>query len=471
MTAAERKPLSTASPGIVRTALDRRFVAMLAVTAVPVAIQALLSSTRGVVDSFLVSQLGTDEVAAVGYSSRVLLVVMLAAMGMADGGAVLIAQFWGSGDVAKARQATALTMLVAVGLGAVACTVCFLFARQIASIGTSDPHVVELGTRYVRVVIWMVLPFGVISALAGSLRSLGEARIGMRFTFVGLAVHIALAWALIFGNAGLPRLGITGAAWSTLISTIVEAGLFAAWVWSKRHPMAFTVADVGDGLRAGLLTVIRRVGVPVSISSVSWAIGTLVFAALVGRAGTLELAVLSIVIAIEGIAIAFVNGIATATGVIVGNGLGRDEPAEETWRTTKALLLWSTGAAVVLGLGLMATRPFIDDIYGGVDPASLAVAKDAVVIVGALFVFRSLAITLQNGLLRAGGDTVYIVFADLGCQWLVAVPLIALTALVWHLPFGVILLAIYSEEIVKTVISGHRVYRRRWMRRVVEEVS
>ncbi|WP_433607166.1 MATE family efflux transporter [Dactylosporangium sp. CA-139114] len=468
-------PQTTAHPpaplGTLRTAVSRPFVAMLAATAVPVAVQSLLSSTRGVVDSFLVSHLGTDDVAAVGYSSRVLLVVMLAAMGMSDGGSVVIAQFWGAGNVAKTRQATALTMLAAVGFGVVACTTCFVFARQIASIGTSDPDVIALGARYIRVVIWMVLPFGVTSSLAGSLRSLGHARVGMRFTVIGVLVHIALAYGLIFGNFGLPRLGIAGAGWSTLLSAIVEAGLFATWVYVKRHPMAFSLADLRDGLRAGILSLIRRVGVPVSISSVSWAVGIFAYTALVGRAGTLELAVLAIITPIEAVAIAFISGISVSTTVIVGNRLGKGEPTADTWRTSKALLLWSTSIALVLGVALMCTRPFLDDIYSGVDPQSLAAARDAVLVLGALFVFRALAITLQNGLLRAGGDTVYIVFADMTCQWLVAVPLVALTALVWHLPFGIILLAIYSEEIVKTVISGYRVYRRRWMRSVVEEVS
>lgn len=67
---------------------------------------------------------------------------------------------------------------------------------------------------------------------------------------------------------------------------------------------------------------------------------------------------------------------------------------------------------------------------------------------------------LDESLLRAEGDTVYILRANLACQWLVAIPLTFIAALVWDLPFPLVFVAINSEEIVKAVISGYRVYRR-----------
>lgn len=455
----------------VRLALDRGFIAVLCTTAIPVTLQSLMSSSRGIVDALFVSHLGTDEIAAIGYSTRVLFIVIMAMLGTADGGAVIVAQFWGSGSVQKARQATGLTVVIASVIAVVVAALCFVWATEIVAVGTDNRHVISLGAAYIRTVIPMIVPFGVISALAASLRSLGQAKLAMQFGLVGLFLHVALAYGLVFGNWGMPALGLTGAAWATVISTYAECLIFIAYIYGRRHPMAFRVSDLRAGVGNGILRKIWRVGLPVSLGSISWSTGILVYSIIVGRAGTQQLAVLSMINPIEAAAVAFANGVATATAVLIGNSLGEGADEERTWGMSKALLIWNTGVAFVCGLLLLATSLLVGHIYGDVDAGSIGVARYTTVALAFVFVFRMTCMTLQNGFLRAGGDTVYVLRADLACQWLIAIPLTFLAALVWDLPFPLVFVAINSEEIVKAVISGYRVYRRGWIRRLVEPVT
>jgi Na+-driven multidrug efflux pump len=125
----------------------------------------------------------------------------------------------------------------------------------------------------------------------------------------------------------------------------------------------------------------------------------------------------------------------------------------------------------VCGLLLLLTSFWVGAIYGDIDAETIGVAQDTTVVLAFVFIFRMACMTLQNGLLRAGGDTVYIFRADLACQWLIAIPLTFLAALVWDLPFPLVFLAINSEEIVKAFVSGYRVYRRKWVNRLVESVT
>ncbi|MFF6786271.1 hypothetical protein [Streptomyces sp. NPDC012510] len=107
-------------------------------------------------------------------------------------------------------------------------------------------------------------------------------------------------------------------------------------------------------------------------------------------------------------------------------------------------------------------------IHGEIDGETIGVARDTAVVLAFAFIFRMTCMTLQNGLLRAEGDTVYILRAELACQWLIAIPLTSMAALVWGLPFPLVFIAINSEENVKAVISGYRVHRRKWVQRLVE---
>jgi len=62
---------------------DRKFLSLLAATAVPVMLQSLMSSSRTLIDVLMTSRLGTDDVAAIGYGGRILFVLTLAIIGMA----------------------------------------------------------------------------------------------------------------------------------------------------------------------------------------------------------------------------------------------------------------------------------------------------------------------------------------------------------------------------------------------------
>ncbi|TQE36241.1 hypothetical protein Sipo7851_12685 [Streptomyces ipomoeae] len=464
---AERSMTVVQPEPALRWARDRRFVLPLLATAVPLTLQHLLSSTRNVANTFLTGQLGGPEVAAVGFCGLVFMVVTLAVSGMADGGSVITTQVWGSGNVARTRQAVALTLLASGLIAVAASTGCFMWAERIAAIGTSDPVVQSIAGSYIRVAAWMVIPYAVICSLEAGLRSVGKAAVTIRFTVIGVIAHVALAHGLIFGRWGLPEMGVAGAAWAAVLSSALEALLLIGYIYGTRNPIAFGAGDLRNGLREGLLRKIGRVGAPVAVSSTSWGSGILVYGILVGQAGTTELTVMAMMSSVETIAMAFSSGLAGSAAVIVGQGIGEGQSEGDVWKTGKALLAYAVVVGSVLGVAMMLTRPFLGLLFGGVDQVALDAAGGAVLALGVLFIFRVLAMMLQNGLLRSGGDTLYIFGADLVCQWLVAIPAIYLTTAVWHSPLPVIFLAIYSEEIVKTGISGYRVFRRRWIRRMV----
>ncbi|WP_331751309.1 MATE family efflux transporter (plasmid) [Streptomyces sp. NBC_00715] len=450
-----------------RLARNRGFISALVMTAVPVTLQALMSTSRTMVDTVLVARLGTDEIAAIGYGSRIVFVVMLATMGMADGGAVLIAQFRGSGDAARTRRAMAVTASLTVSIALAAFVVCLIWAEPMVAVATHDPRVIDLGSQYVKAVIGMLVPFAIISSLAAGLRCTGQARVAAVCAFVGVVLHLALAYGLVFGHWGLPAYGVRGAGWATLGSTCVEALLLTSYVYMTGNGMAFRPRDCGDGFKDGIASRIRRVGVPVSLSSTSWALGILTYSILVGRAGTTELAVLSMINPLESFAIAVFIGVSTAAGVMVGSSLGERNP-KRTWRLSKALLLWSAGIALVTGFVLLSAYFWLPALYGGVGRTTLGVARQTVLVLGGVFVFRAMNITIQNGLLRAGGDTLFVLRVDIFTQWIIAVPLTALVALLWQAPFPLVFLVINAEEIARFFISGARVFSRRWMQILID---
>ncbi|GAL26133.1 Na+ driven multidrug efflux pump [Vibrio variabilis] len=81
---------------------------------------------------------------------------------------------------------------------------------------------------------------------------------------------------------------------------------------------------------------------------------------------------------------------------------------------------------------------------------------------------RTINITLIVGVLRSGGDSKFCMNMDFVCQWMWAVPITAMGAMVFDLPFPIVLLLMTSEEIVKVVPAVWRVYSDRWVNNLTE---
>jgi len=126
---------------------------------------------------------------------------------------------------------------------------------------------------------------------------------------------------------------------------------------------------------------------------------------------------------------------------------------------------------VVIGEVKSGKSSFINTLTGenicGVDMETIKLARQIFIILASTTLFRAINITIVVGLLRSGGDTVFILGLDLFSQWGVGILLTYLCAFVWHQPLPVVFLAINSEEIVKFFICSYRYLSRKWLRNLV----
>ena len=88
------------------------FVRRLIAIALPITLQSIMFSSRGLVDVLMLGQLGEADIAAVGVASRAMFVTTIMLVGVTTGGALLTALYWGAGNKQGVRESTALTWLV-----------------------------------------------------------------------------------------------------------------------------------------------------------------------------------------------------------------------------------------------------------------------------------------------------------------------------------------------------------------------
>ena len=407
-----------------KTGLTRQ----LAVLATPLIFQQVSYTLLGVADTFFVSRLSTASLAAVGLASVLFFAVVMLFRGIANSSVVFVGRAYGAGDseaigrwVWRCLGVVGLLTLVSVALP-------WIFGGLFAlSAPPDDPQVRLLGSAYLRIRA-IEVPFAMFSGVVwGFLIGRSDSRTPMLLAWMTVGLNILLDWLLVFGNLGMPQLGVSGAAWATVIANVVNAAVGAAILWApsnrRRYGTAKAFLPSWDGIRR-----VARVGVPMGFGDFVEIASFSAFFALVGRIGTDALAANQI--ALQYMSLSFTVGIAfsMATSSLVAQELGADNPerAEAVGYRGVGLGMLAMG---LIGLSYLIAPAALMGVF--TDDASVIRAGVLILQLVALYqVMDAVAIVLA-GALNGAGDTTFTMFSRAIMGWVVFVPLVAAIVFWW----------------------------------------
>jgi putative MATE family efflux protein len=386
--------------------------------AVPMVAEMVMESIFAVVDVFFVARLGAEAVATVGLTESMLSLVYALAMGLSIGVSATIARRVGEkdGDAAAktAVQGIALGLAFALVLGVGGGV---LAPRLLALVGAS-PGVVATGAGYTRVILGangVILLLFLINAI---FRGSGDAAISMRVLWIANAINIVLDPCLILGLGPFPRLGVTGAAVGTTIGRGVGV-LFQIYALSQKSGRVAIRAShlrLDVPLMGRILRLSSTAALQVLIGTASW-LGLVRVLSLFGSAA---LAGYTIGIRIIVFALLPSWGLSNAASTLVGQALGAGKPERAeaaVWRAGayNMVFLAFVGVLFVAAAGPL-TRLFSDD------PAVVPIAESCLRTVALGFPFYGLGMVLTQSF-NGAGDTWTPTLINLGCFWLLEIPL------------------------------------------------
>lgn len=365
----------------------------------------------GLVDTVMVGPLGPAAIGAVGVGNSLHLGFAIFGMGLLLGLDTLVSQAYGARDLALCRawlhRGTQLALISTVPLMMVLALVWFAipllgFHADTLSLLQGYFAIVVLSTP------WLLL----YAAFRRYLQSTHHVAPVM-FVLVSANLINAIAnWVFIYGKAGMPALGVSGAAWATFASRVYMCGLLALAAWWHNRKAAPP---------AGRTSVRRLVelGLPAA-STVTAEVG--VFAVATALAGMLEpVATAAHQIALNIAAVAFMIplGLASAGAVRVGNAVGARNPrgaAAAGWTVI------AMGVAFMLGSGaLFVAAPRMLIGLFTADEAVLALGASLLLIAAVFQLFDGLQ-GVVTGTLRGLGDTRTPMVTNLAAHWLLGLP-------------------------------------------------
>src|ERR1700723_2917240 len=185
--------------------------------AIPMVLEMVLESLFAVVDVFWVSRLGADAVATVGLTESLLSLVFAVGLGLSLSTTAMVARRIGEkapeGAAVAGVQAIALGLAVSILVG-----VPFLFfAPELLRLMGASPQIIATGSGYARIALGGSGPIMLLFFHNAIFPGAGDPATAMRLLWVSNIINLILDPCLIFGWGPFPKLGVTGAAFATLI--------------------------------------------------------------------------------------------------------------------------------------------------------------------------------------------------------------------------------------------------------------
>lgn len=442
---------------------EKRFYKKTAAIAIPIAAQSLITIGVNMMDNIMLGRLGEVAMSASSLANQFINIFHIMCLGLGMGASVLVARYWSKGDLNSLKKAVTIMMRLCIGLASLFALATIFFPGQIMRLFTPDTDIIYEGTRYLA---WSVAAFwltGLSLTVTIVMRSIGLVQIPLLTSIAAFFINIGANYIFIFGKFGAPEMGVAGAALGTLISRVMEFAVIDGYFLFKDRRAAYRIKDLlmpcGD-----LLSEYIRISIPVLISDTLLALGSSAVAVVMGHIGGSFVSANSITAVTQQLTTVLIQGLSQSSAIVIGHTLGEGD-ADRAQQ--EGVTFWALGSIVGLaagGLIVLISGPVIG--FYNITPETQATAQQLMDAVAFIVVFQAMNSILTKGVMRGGGDTRFLMVADILFLWIVSIPLGALAGLVWHLPAFWIYVCLKIDQVIKAVWCLGRLRSRKWIKKV-----
>ncbi|RHP34840.1 MATE family efflux transporter [Lachnotalea sp. AF33-28] len=433
--------------------------------AVPIGLQNLLVALIGASDALMLGRLTQDAVSAVSLANQIAFIMNLFSGAVVGGGGALLAQYWGKGDRIMVKNLFCMLMKWAFGISFVFSMLALFTPEILMRIYTPDAALIEIGASYLRAVGISYLFSGITQCYYLMMKLEGKATRSVLISVVTLITDVVLDFFLIYGIAGVPKLGANGSAYSTVAVELVAL----IWCIAQSHRGESIRPDM-QGFRwfsADVTKDLFKIALPMLGSSLAWGFGFSMHSLIMGHLGSDATAAASIASVAQELITCICKGISAGAGIMLGKLLGQRlfDKAREYGRKFCHISFWTGGIHMAL---LCILGPVVTEFFTLSETAKHYLV--IMLIFSAFYVFAySVNTVIVCGIFPAGGDARYDAVSVFFATWCFALPLALLGTFVFNWPVIVVYILMCADEIVKLPWLYPRYKKYLWLKNLTRE--
>lgn len=442
---------------------DKAFYKNILLIGGPVSAQQMITVGVNMMDTVMLGRVNETALAASSMATQIHHLFHFMCMGMGMGASVLIARYWGAGEMKSLKKTLALMYRCCLLEVLFFTLIVGLAPHGVMKLMTSDEVVALEGVRYLKWALPCFFFYGLSMTTTIVLRNSKQLQVPLYTAAGAFFVNVFFNWVFIFGKLGAPAMGIAGAALGTLISRIFEFSMICGFFFLKDRKLRFRIRDILMPCR-DLLPEFLRISLPVMVSDTLLGLGNSMVVSVAGHIGQTFMSANTITNVTQQITTIFASGLGQAAVIITGNTLGEgDREKAQQQGVSFTALSFLIGA--VCGTVIVAVSPLVVGYYQ-ISQETYDMAMELMRSVGIMTVFMTTSSILTKGVLRGGGDTRFLMVADVLFLWAVSVPLGAGAGLCWNWPPFWILFCLRIDNVIKTFWCIFRLRSGKWIKKI-----
>lgn len=372
----------------------------------------------GAADTYQVSHLGADAVAATATGSLNTMGMVMLPMGTVFIVQSFVSQLRGRGSINETPRFAWYGMIAAAFAGLIAVAAVPLVDDAVTAVGF-EPAVATQMSGYLDIRLYSVWAIVGTEALGNWYGGLGNTWMQMIGSIVAMIANVVLNWLLIDGNLGAPAMGVEGAA---LASSLASVAGFLCLLIPFLARWGGAPKARARGLTGHELWRVLRFGTPTGLNwFLEFAAFQLFVNVMLGELGTATLAAFNVVLSINMVSFMPAFGLASAGAILAGTAIGAGH-RELVWPAVRltmgATLVWM---GVIGAVYALVPRQLLGVFAQSGDLHVVEVGATMLALSAVWQLFDAIGLTLNESL-RAAGDTAWTAMVRLLLAWIVFVP-------------------------------------------------
>jgi putative MATE family efflux protein len=392
----------------------------------PLALASIVQTLYNLADTFWLGKLGREALAAPVISFHVLFFILSLAIGFSISGTSLVSQYTGAGQKEKVSKTSGNLLVYLMILSVVLPGIALIFGKELLTLLKTPAETFDQTLSYFRIIMWgMPLAFPIF-VYQSVMNGYGDTKSPLKIELISAVLNLVLDPILIFGWFGFPKMGVAGAALTTVVTRGLASIIGMYYFFSGKKGIKLRLKDLALDFK--LFPLICKIGVPASLGMAGTSLGFLVLMGIVGAFGTPVIAAYGIASRVIHFFMMPAQGISLAVTSIVGQNLGANNIKRAKDSVTKGILMISAvlipSAIITAFTGKYVTMFFIPH-----DVLVQQVGQVMFYIVSPAVIFFGLSSVLSAAF-QGSGYTVPVMVYNIVRIWLFRIPLVYVISMV-----------------------------------------
>lgn len=427
----------------------------------PSVLESFFIALAGIIDTYMVSSIGSSAVAAVGLTTQPKFIALSMFFAINIATSALVARRLGEKDKEGANRILVTTLLMSVLLTVVVSSFMVCYSDSILKLAGSNSDTHTDAFNYFRIIMGGMI-FTVISmAINAAQRGSGNTRIAFTTNLVSSVVNIFFNYCLIGGNFGFPRLGVSGAAMATVTGTVVSSLMCVKSLYKKDGFVQIKyIFEEKIKPTLDVFVSIVKLGTNLFVENIAMRIGFLTTALMAASLGTDTFAAHNVGMNILSICFAFADGMQVAAVVLTGSSLGAGKK-EEAKIFGKVCQRIGFCISMVLCVILLCFGKQIFDLF--FEKQSIVQTGEIIARFIAVIALLQISQIIYGGCLRSAGDVKYTLISSIVSVTIIRTTVTYILVSVFKMGIVGIWLGVLSDQSSRFLFNSTRFRQGKWV--------